>query len=108
MTEKSTVRCVTPRCVATIAKYGENYHMVYDRDGTDGVAHSCEFCGAESVNGAWVSRCKHCGKSVDPGTLVGLFVPHSCPDCQEALRQKQIAEGSVCRRCKSAYLDCCC
>jgi hypothetical protein len=108
MSEKSSVLCVTPRCVEVIAKYGAHYHSVYDRDGTDGVTHQCEHCGAKSINGAWESRCTHCGKLVEPSKLVGLFVPHSCPECQEKRRQQEIAAGRICRRCQQPYLDCCC
>lgn len=107
---KSTVRCETPRCVATIAKYGELYHRVHDRaDGDRAVDAQCEGCGGKHlVAGGWRHACKTCKTDVQPGQLVGLFVPHSCAACLDVARKAEVARGAVCRRCHKAYVDCCC
>lgn len=109
MTTPSEVRCVTPQCVEVIAKYGEHYHRVYDRDnrGKD-ATQTCEGCGARRIGGAWQSTCKKCGKAVDAGALTGLFVPHLCAECLNQARENDRRRGAICRMCGSAYVDCCC
>lgn len=108
MTKKSDIRCTTPKCVATIAESGERYHMVYpSRD--SGFAARCEFCGGKQTDaGDWQHKCATCGNDVEPGTLVGLFVPHRCTECHDALRAKQRSEGRICRACNQPFADCCC
>ena len=108
MSEKSSVRCETPRCIETIAKYGENYHMVYVREFEGRPSDECEYCGSARRDGKWASRCRQCGADVPAGQLVGLFVPHSCSACLEKERSAQIQRGAVCRGCKQAFCDCCC
>jgi len=109
MSELSSVRCITPRCIETIAKYGERYHLVYVREGApDGATHQCTHCGAKSIAGVWESRCKHCKALVPAGELVGLFVPHACRTCQDQIRAEQRATGNVCGRCKKPSCDCYC
>lgn len=109
MAEKSTVRCITPRCVEVIATHGERYHSVYTGDYLGGNAtHHCTHCGARSVDGVWESRCRKCQKLVEPGTLTGLFVPHSCPECHQKRREADKARSAICRRCGQPFCDCCC
>lgn len=116
-TPKSSIRCVTEECAASLAKYGEHYHAVYDLDPTDengrypntGAIAFCERCGGYTVDGkAWIHRCKKCGVDVAPRALTGLFVPHLCSACEQAAANAEIARGAVCRRCHQPNNRCCC
>lgn len=102
MSEKSTIKCITPTCVAHIERYGERQARVYDKE--DG-AH-CENCGAVYKDGVWTKTCVICKKQTDE--LYGLFVPHRCKDCQEAERIKQTKANNRCLMCRQLYMDCCC
>lgn len=113
MTDKSTIRCSTPRCVSDIEKYGERYHDVTPvREGEEprvaGATDKCGRCGGFLVDGIWRHVCKSCGAEVQPGELRGFFVPHRCASCDEELVAKQRAEGDVCRRCHTVTAYCCC
>lgn len=112
MSELSEIRCATKECAESIEKYGANYHSVYDgakknKKPEDGVAY-CERCGGIFDGEKWHHNCSSCGASVKAGELVGLFVPHNCLDCQNRLRESEIASRKVCRRCNKPYCDCCC
>lgn len=102
MSVKSDVRC--PHCAPRIEKYGEGYHRVYDQAGSQ----ICEVCGGIHTDGIWVYRCRSCKKTVDPGGLRGLFVPHKCEACEEALAAREKASGNVCGMCRSPRSRCCC
>jgi hypothetical protein len=104
MSEKSAVRCETLRCIDDIAKYGPQYHAVYDR----AEGQCCERCGGKFNGTAWRHTCKHCKTEVQPGELVGLFVPHSCEACHEKVIADQVKRGAVCGGCKRAFALCCC
>ena len=103
---KSEVRCETPRCVKEIEDHGERYHGVHE-DVCGEI--KCERCGGkQQPDGSWKHECAKCQKEVAPGKLVGLFVPHLCIECLDALRQDQIKKGHVCIMCRKPYADCCC
>lgn len=107
-------RCTTPRCVADIAKYGENYHSMHAISTGSGPAFlpsataKCERCGGYYAGELVAHVCKTCGATVPPGELVGLFVPHNCRDCQDKLRAQQRAAGRVCQRCGNVHAECYC
>lgn len=106
---KSTVRCETPRCIDTIAQYGEIYHGVYEREEGEQTIHLCERCGGKrQPDGSWRHRCKTCSVDVAPGLLTGLFVPHLCAGCLETARAQQRAHGDICLGCKKPSCDCYC
>lgn len=107
MSTKSEIRCVTPRCLADVAKFGEHYHSVHDK--ADGSA-LCDRCGGEQLKpGApWRHVCRNCSSSVEPGQLVGLFVPSVCEPCLEARRADELRRGARCLACGKAYCDCYC
>lgn len=106
MSTKAETRCPTPRCAAEVEKYGEQYHAVYPRSA--GLA--CDRCGGVQLEagGAWRHACKGCSVSVEPGQLVGLFVPSVCQACLEATRADQMRRGCRCLACGKAYCDCYC
>lgn len=106
--EKSQYRCPTPRCVEDIAKGGERYHSVYDGRTKDDYVAKCERCGGKFDGAVWQHKCGACGKQVEPGGLVGLFVPHSCPDCHHKAVEAEVARGAVCSQCHQAFSNCCC
>lgn len=69
----------------------------------------CEHCGSFGNDaGRWISECKKCGKEVENGSLVGLFVPHLCRDCLKAIVEDQERRGHVCTRCRTVYACCTC
>lgn len=107
MSNKSETRCPTEKCVKAIEEYGEHYHGVYDSKWHDSVI--CERCGGKlNDKGEWYHQCSMCKKMLEPGQLVGLFVPHLCKECLESVRESQRQSGSVCRMCRKVYADCCC
>jgi hypothetical protein len=108
MTEYSKTRCATQRCIDDIKKYGEHYHGVYDGKETDSYEAICERCGGKLIDGEWVHKCKACGKTVQPGELTGLFVPHKCSECEEKVAKADISRGAVCSMCRKPYSRCCC
>lgn len=107
-------KCITDRCRQNLEKYGE----VYDRVGIlkfeeppefmpDAIA-KCQFCGGYTNGTIWVHVCFACNKEMQPGELVGLFVPHLCPDCERSAAEKQITNREVCGICRQPYIRCCC
>ena len=111
---KSDIRCPTPRCTGYIEKYGERYHRVvtvglggppkFMPDATD----LCEGCGGYTNGSEWKHVCRVCGAEVEPGDLVGFFVPSRCKSCDDEIVAKEKAEGRVCSRCKTVFSYCCC
>ncbi len=108
MSEKSKVRCATPRCIELIANYGESYHRVYDEQNASTVIAKCEGCGGKFNGDIWLHVCQKCKVDVNPGELTGLFVPHLCRLCEQKVANNEIACGSVCRMCHKPYSRCCC
>ena len=114
MTEKSAIRCTTPRCVSDIAAYGEHYHSVtavapgFAGEQVPGATEQCSHCGGYHLNGTWKHVCKSCGTEVQPGQLRGFFVPHRCQACDDKLVAAQHARNQVCRRCHTVIAYCCC
>jgi hypothetical protein len=114
MAEKSAVRCTTPSCVITIAKYGGQYHMVSDITPAQApkfmpdAKQSCGYCGGYFNGTTWKHACMKCGVDVEPGTLVGLFVPHQCTSCKEKERAHDIATGNICGLCRKPRSECVC
>lgn len=115
MTEKSAIRCTTPRCVSDIAAYGERYHSVHPvKPGqapatAAGATAKCDHCGGfHLADGTWKHVCKSCGTDVQPGELRGYYVPHRCQACDDKLVAAQHARGDVCRRCHTVTAYCCC
>lgn len=110
MSEKSARRCATPRCVADIAKWGEHYHDVYPAYAgrVEGATDLCQRCGGMFDGATWRHVCAKCGTEVEPGALVGLFVPHMCQPCMGALVTEQEATGDICRACGKANALCYC
>ena len=103
--------CKTPRCMEYIEKYGSNYHYVYDNKNwmPEEYIAKCDGCGGhldKDLN--WIHKCKTCGKTVNPGELVGLFVPHNCEDCQIKIIEEDKRTGNICRLCGSPRSVCCC
>lgn len=115
MTTKSRIRCNTPRCMAAIEKYGEHYHSVYDKDPhmapdfcTNAIAR-CERCGGWTPDGrTFIHKCADCHTDVEPGELVGLFVPHLCTICEQKVTDDNISRHRVCSLCRKPYNRCCC
>lgn len=112
---KSSIKCTTPRCVEAIEKYGEHYHGVHDVGSwfpgsermPDAVA-KCERCGGVTNGEKWLHACAMCGKEVEPGKLVGFFVPSRCSECDAKVVAEQRADGRVCGRCGQVIAYCCC
>lgn len=113
MTINKDIRCENPTCIASIEKYGEQYHSVYDLYSTpppfmpEAIA-ICEHCGGYTDGKKWVYICKKCGKSVNPGELVGLFVPHLCQECLDDIVESDRKNGNICTLCHKPRSLCCC
>ena len=116
MSEKSEISCITPRCKESISKYGEQYHAVYSvfifgghppTFMPDAIAH-CEHCGGYTNGMDWKHVCEKCGKDIAPGKLTGLFVPHLCQACEQAIADRDKASGNVCLKCHVVRSRCCC
>lgn len=97
-----------------IQEHGEHYHRVYDAAGrrhahiVEPLVALCEQCGGYQTESGWVHRCLECGQAVEPGKLRGMFVPHKCPECEQAEADKDRARGNVCLRCRDVRSRCCC
>jgi hypothetical protein len=108
MGEKSIkYRCEYKVCQDYIKKYGETYHRVYDLNSSDRFA-ICEGCGGILTKDGWKYTCDVCKKEVEPGKLVGLFVPHLCEDCDRKETEKNVRTGNVCLICGSPRNHCTC
>lgn len=114
---KSDIRCQNQSCKDSIAAWGENHHGVHVVDydvphlknvTTNKIIAMCERCGGHFDGENWFYVCKSCGKQVEPGNLMGLFVPHRCQDCDTKLVEEQKRNGDYCHNCKSVIAYCCC
>lgn len=109
---KSEIRCATERCASDIAKYGENYHGVHELgsppDFMPEAVAKCERCGGYTNGEDWKHVCQNCGKNVEPGELLGLFVPHRCRECDAQIVAQERAAGRTCGRCRQVMSYCCC
>lgn len=105
-------RCTTPKCVERIKKYGEPSHRMYSVEKGPAFMPNanarCEGCGGYYRGNEVKHTCQTCGDDVPPGKLVGLFVPHNCAACQDALRAKERSAGWVCRTCRNVHSECYC
>lgn len=106
-------RCETPRCVENVEKYGDRYHRVFERATSnwvpEGCIAKCERCGGVMrEEGVWEHKCGSCGIDVEPGALVGLFVPHTCKECHDKHVDQDRKSGRICRMCGKPYSLCCC
>lgn len=112
MSEKSTTRCPTPRCIDSIEKWGDNYHAVYEKGAKERYGENavlwCERCGGWFDGTTWHHECAECKIEVSPGELVGLFVPHLCRDCERKTAEREARNGNVCLMCHQPYSRCCC
>ncbi len=96
-------KCPTPRC----NEYGRADH-VYPEPAKPGTFR-CDACGGQTTDGeTWIHKCARCGVIVKPGELTGLFVPHLCRPCEEAVAKEDVARGHVCGMCRKPYSRCCC
>jgi len=68
----------------------------------------CQLCGGIWNGDAWIHQCKTCGKIVKKGSLVGLFVPHLCKECESRTSEQEIKSGHVCSMCRAPYSRCTC
>ncbi len=69
----------------------------------------CERCGGKWWgNEDWRYTCTRCETSVNPGELVGLFVPHLCKSCLKERIAEDKALGRRCSMCSKTYTECCC
>ncbi|GEM_PF-2022017 len=113
MAINKNIRCETPSCIKSITNYGEQYHGVYDIYASppkfmpDAIA-ICENCGGYTNGKEWAHYCGHCGKIVEPGKLVGLFVPHLCQECLDAYVAEDKRTGNICTMCHQPRTLCCC
>lgn len=105
-------RCPTPRCIEIVERHGPAYIRTepvrFPRDGEEEADLQCSQCGGVRINGEWRHWCRKCGTVVEPGALVGLFVPSQCTTCHTARVAEERARGNVCGRCNQAYALCCC
>ena len=114
MSEAAQTRCVTPRCVGEIETFGERCDAVRPvSPGSEpaqvaGASDHCCRCGGFFVTGAWRHVCRGCGAEVQPGELLGFFVPSRCAACDGKVVAEQLATGQVCRGCKQVVAYCCC
>lgn len=98
--------CQTPKCLENFAKgYWANDRAVMVRH-VD--VPTCQYCGGKWIGGQWVHRCSKCKAVVEPGQLVGLFVPHLCGACLEKALAADRAAGRICRMCHVERTMCCC
>lgn len=109
---KIELRCATQKCASAIANYGDHYHAVHSVEKApahvpDATA-MCERCGGYHNGTDWKHVCKSCGTAVEPGALLGFFVPHRCAACDAKVVAQQQAAGQVCHRCNTVISYCCC
>jgi len=101
--KRSRRNCPTPICKEAVAN-NKNYKRVYISNGVT----RCDYCGGVYKDGKWEHKCSRCGKEVKPGELCGLFVPHLCNECEEAVAREGIASGDVCGMCGKPRSRCYC
>jgi len=68
----------------------------------------CECCGAYWTGSEWIYRCLTCKKDVRPDELYGMWVKHSCKECEDKDIADQKARGAVCRTCRRVFSYCYC
>jgi hypothetical protein len=100
------MNCTRQECLDYSKKYRGGKSSVFDSTGLGLLV--CETCGGSFKDGVQQWVCGKCGKEQEPGTLVGLFVPHLCKSCLESIRQYEITTGKICRLCRHPYCECCC
>jgi len=106
---KATDReCETPSCSIFREKYKCKTVYEVTSEVHPDAKFACEKCGAYSDGEKWVSSCNNCGKEVEHGKLVGIFVPHVCGACMEKTVEEERAAGRVCRACGQVFSLCCC
>jgi hypothetical protein len=95
------IPCPTPSCANFVAKW-KYPHRVSEHNGV----LTCENCGGISHDGGktWKHECRTCKVTVEPGKLVGLFVPHLCVPCENA----EAAKSGTCGNCRQRLNRCCC
>jgi len=103
--------CPTPRCVKHTAHYGTRvaeYYLPKKPDTMPDATHICQSCGGVYNGERWDHVCSQCGEHVEPGAMVGMFVPHMCKACEEKIAARDVQTGRVCGRCRKPYSRCCC
>lgn len=109
----NNVKCESPKCIQAIEKFGERCYSIKTMYRPapsfmpDAIA-ICERCGGYYNGERWMYQCLKCGKEVRPGELVGLFVPHHCKECEQAITDENRRRGNVCRMCRQPRNQCCC
>ena len=101
------VTCETPKCIDHAAKWGSKpsaYYLPTVPDHMPDVTHICQHCGGVYNGERWDHVCSKCGATVQPGELVGLFVPHLCQGCLD----EQVKHDRKCSLCGKPVSLCCC
>lgn len=109
--------CTAAYCVAIHEKYRNEpgiyvgkVHAVVGKGppkALDAIAR-CECCGGYWDGQKWSHSCLKCGKTVVPGELKGMWVPHSCKECEDKDIADQKARGAVCKTCCRVFSYCYC
>ncbi len=113
--QKSEIKCPTPSCAGYVERYGESYQNVYPLSQSatppaflpDAIAQ-CQSCGGYTNGSEWKHVCRKCSAEVEPGALVGLFVPSRCVPCDEVLVAEEKAKGRTCIGCGKVSSRCYC
>lgn len=108
--------CPNPRCVAAHNRWPKGNKELISvpevhacrSDHVPGSIARCGHCGAYWTGKVWVYRCLKCKKDVLPNTLKGMWVPHSCKECEDKDIAEQKARGAVCTTCRNVFSYCYC
>lgn len=106
--------CSNPRCVELWKKYPPGNHIAVGQV----IAESwkeipcstarCYSCGGYYVDGKWVYKCLTCKKDMPPDSLHGMWVRHSCKECEDKRIADEKAQGWICKTCGNVHSYCYC
>ena len=97
------------KIIGMVSSSEKETKMINCKHSTYVLGETCERCGGVCcVDDQWKYVCKKCKKEVEPGKLVGLFVPHLCVNCETKIASSEKASGNICIMCRQPRSRCCC
>lgn len=106
--------CPNPKCIADHKKWPPGNHIHVPEIHECRASHipgsfaRCGNCGGYWDGQKWTHRCMRCLKDVGQNELHGMWVRHSCKECEDKDIAEQRARDAVCRTCRNVFSYCYC